>query len=133
SDLIKPIYYGHNNENIKEFFEDYKTYSALKACDNDKKQQYIQELIKPFRERVEMQYSETYKDTKKQNIVKSDIDDLITAFDTLKFYCFGQNQDPDNQIDKIESSIKELTKAIQDLKETREPTIYHDQRGKLKP
>ncbi|CAG8683411.1 10047_t:CDS:1, partial [Cetraspora pellucida] len=34
----------------------------------------------------------------------------------------------DDRIGKMESSIKELIKAILDLKENREPSLYHNQR-----
>ncbi|CAG8646030.1 3855_t:CDS:1, partial [Ambispora leptoticha] len=120
----------------------------------EKRQWYVQGLREPFRERVEMQCPETYDDAKKwalkvekyskdneyvvrnptrsineeSNITKSDVDDLASAFGALKICRVDQNQDQDDRIGKMESSIKELTKAILDLKENREPPLYRNQR-----
>ncbi|CAG8833361.1 15373_t:CDS:2, partial [Racocetra persica] len=87
-------------------------------------------LREPFRERVEMQCPETYDDAKKWalKVEKYNVDDLASAFGALKICRVDQNQDQDDRIGKMESSIKELTKAILDLKENREPPLYRNQR-----
>ncbi|CAG8738371.1 29354_t:CDS:2, partial [Racocetra persica] len=125
-----------------------KSYKGL-----EKRQWYVQGLREPFKERVEMQYSEIYEDAKKwaikvekyskdneysvksptrskneeQNMTKSDVDDLTSAFEALKICRVGQSQDPDDRIAKMKSSIKELTKAILDLRENKKPIMRRNQ------
>ncbi|CAG8701255.1 27176_t:CDS:2, partial [Gigaspora margarita] len=94
-----------------------------------KRQWYIQELQEPFREKVEMQYFETYDQAKKwalkmkkykeSSTAKLDIENLTAAFGALKICCIDQNPDQNNRINKIESSIKELMKVINNLKESK--------------
>ncbi|CAG8550735.1 16804_t:CDS:2, partial [Dentiscutata heterogama] len=100
SDSRKPIYHGHNDEDVEEFLEDYEAYCASKDWDDAKKRQDT---------------------TNESNVTKSDMDDLTTAFNAMKICRVDQNADQDDRMSKMESSIKELTKAIISLKENKPP------------
>ncbi|CAG8465368.1 13945_t:CDS:2 [Dentiscutata heterogama] len=97
SDSTKPIYYGHNDEDVEE-------------------------------EKVELQCSETYNYAKNWalKVEKYNKDNEYEPFKNTTNE--SNNTDQDNQMSKMESRIKKLTKAIISLKENKLPNARCNQR-----
>ncbi|RIB23288.1 hypothetical protein C2G38_2171703 [Gigaspora rosea] len=98
-----------------------KTYDEAKIC--------ALKGEKYYKDKEYVIKSPSKSTSKKLKEIKSDMKDLTSAFGALKICQVDQNSGQDDRMNKIESSIKELTKAVIDLKDNKSSSTHRIQKS----